>query len=547
MTILKAGEASRIGQVRPENQDNLVVAVEQQLFAVADGMGGHRGGEVASEVAAETLRAEFVDRTTEGLAKAVQASNEAVVTTAHGDSALKGMGTTMCAMALVEVDGEERLAVANVGDSRLYLLKATTDQLIQITEDHSLVETLYRQGQLTRAEAEAHPHRNILTRALGIDADVLVDVFELQPIPGDRYLICSDGLFNEVDEEHMAIVLGQHGDPRQAADELARLADESGGRDNITVVVVDVVPEAGQDSDPVDPGVDRVVKVDRANEQPIDFPPVSAGSGGNDANAPEREPAPPLPPSPPGEMPTAPQPMVLGPAGQPVPAEPDHAEPAPASASRQAGSASTMAPSSVGVDPSPGAPNRPAPPSSATTVRSQPRTRFTWRVALFIALFIAIFGAVFVAIYYYGTNGYYVGVQADEVTIFQGEPGGLLFIAPKTVESTQIRLAEVPPEFQQDVTLGFKVGSRQEAEKYVQRIRERQQEIRQSLGDRSEGGPTTSTTVSGSATTNLSPDTSVPAAPDSTSASLPGGIVGPARLRHGVGGAPLQRSPLAIR
>ncbi len=484
MSVLKGGEASRIGQVRPENQDNLVVAEDKQLFAVADGMGGHRGGEVASEVAAETLEATFTDFSTEGLAQAVQASNSAVVSTADGDSSLKGMGTTMCALALVEVDGEERLAVANVGDSRLYLLKTGTDQLEQITEDHSLVETLYRQGQLTRAEAEVHPHRNILTRALGIESDVLVDLFELQPLPGDRYLICSDGLFNEVTEEHMAIVLRQHGDPQTAAGELARLADESGGRDNITVVVVDVEPEPGEDADPPDPDVDRIVKVERADDTPLDLPGGARARPGNPSGPP-----PPAAPDAVGReagAPAAPQQTVPGSDGDsaPVQAQPTQGSTTPGldASDRPVGAAAGASGSGISIGPSAVAPGRPVRPA-ASVPGHQRGTRFTWRVALFVVALFALLGVVGAAVVYFGTAGYYVGLEGGEVKIFQGVPGGVAFIKPTVVDQTGIRFDDVPQQFRQDLTSGFKVKTKEDAERYVQSIRDTQRAIRQqSLG-----------------------------------------------------------------
>jgi protein phosphatase len=173
--------------------------------------------------------------------EAVRDANAAVIRQAHDDPDLRGMGTTLSALALVVDDGSDVRAVAHVGDSRLYLLRADGAELEQITLDHSLVATLEREGQITAAEAAVHPKRNIITRALGIEANVLVDSFELLPVAGDRYLICSDGLFNEVADDKIAAVLRRLADPHEAADELVRQANDGGGRDNISVVIVDVV------------------------------------------------------------------------------------------------------------------------------------------------------------------------------------------------------------------------------------------------------------------------------------------------------------------
>ncbi len=243
MTRFAWGSATDTGRVRQANEDS-VLAVDG-LFAVADGMGGHKAGEVASHLAIETLQDEFGAAGTDVLVTAVQQANRALVDRSADDPELTGMGTTLCAMALVDAEGRDAIAVVNVGDSRLYLM--SDGELTQVTEDHSLVATLERQGRLSRAEAAVHPQRNILTRALGIDANVMVDSWEILPVIGDRYLICSDGLFNEVDDNRLAATLRRLADPVEAAKELVRLANEAGGRDNITCVVVDVVDDSGRD------------------------------------------------------------------------------------------------------------------------------------------------------------------------------------------------------------------------------------------------------------------------------------------------------------
>ena len=245
MTRFAWGAASDTGRVRKANEDSYLVV--DGLFAVADGMGGHQAGDVASRLALESLQTEFTSAGTEVLVRAVESANHALVTRSMTDPQLAGMGTTLVAMALVKAAGRDAIGVVNVGDSRLYLM--SDGEMTQITEDHSLVATMERQGRLTAAEAAVHPQRNILTRALGIDGSVLVDSWEILPIIGDRYLICSDGLFNEVDESRIAATLRRLADPNEACRELIRLANEGGGRDNITCVIVDVVDDAGRDPD----------------------------------------------------------------------------------------------------------------------------------------------------------------------------------------------------------------------------------------------------------------------------------------------------------
>ena len=224
--------ASHTGQVRANNQDSAVA--EPGLFAVADGMGGHAAGEVASQVAIEALRASAPG---EGLVEAVRAANRAVIERAAHDPALRGMGTTVCALTLAD----DRVVIVNVGDSRAYLFR--DGELSQITEDHNLVAELERDGRISAEEAKVHPQRNIITRVLGNDDEVVVDEFPVDPYRGDRFLLCSDGLFNEVDDDAIAALLRTERDPQRAADELVRMANEGGGRDNVTVVVVDVLDD----------------------------------------------------------------------------------------------------------------------------------------------------------------------------------------------------------------------------------------------------------------------------------------------------------------
>lgn len=232
---------TRVGQVRAHNEDNCVVTTS--LVAVADGMGGHAAGEVASAIAVDALAAGTHDLTIESIVELVGDANSQILMAATDDPAKRGMGTTLCIAAVVQSHGRDMLALANVGDSRIYAL--TDGTLHQLSEDHSLVESLVREGRITPEEAATHPQRNVLTRALGVDRDVLVDVWLLDPRPGDRFLLCSDGLFNEVDHDRIEKVLEESGSPADAAETLAESADEAGGRDNITVVVADLIGAHG--------------------------------------------------------------------------------------------------------------------------------------------------------------------------------------------------------------------------------------------------------------------------------------------------------------
>jgi serine/threonine protein phosphatase PrpC len=242
VTRLRAAAASDPGLVRSSNQDMALVA--DGLVAVADGMGGHAGGEVAATTAVNVLERAFgADRSPAGLVAATLQANAAIYERSEAQQELRGMGTTLTAAALVQERGAARLAVVNVGDSRAYLLGDAG--LARITEDHSLVEEMVRHGELSEAEAQVHPHRHILTRALGIDAGVEVDLWALDPQPGSRLLLCSDGLTNEVSEEEIASILRSRADPEDAAKALVARALEHGGSDNVTVVVADVLGDEG--------------------------------------------------------------------------------------------------------------------------------------------------------------------------------------------------------------------------------------------------------------------------------------------------------------
>lgn len=241
MTALRAGGASDVGQIRAVNQDSMRVG--PRIFVVADGMGGHQGGEVASAMAIEAFDGgeQLATVTVNEIVSRVQEANESVFERSAEDPALSGMGTTLVAIALVVAEGEDRLAIVNVGDSRAYRL--TGGQLEQVSDDHSLVGDMVREGRITKDQAREHPQKNIVTRAVGIDRQIEVDDFQLLPRKGDRYLLCSDGLTDEVTDDDIAGVLRTVDDPDAAAQSLVDMANEHGGRDNITVLIVDVVDD----------------------------------------------------------------------------------------------------------------------------------------------------------------------------------------------------------------------------------------------------------------------------------------------------------------
>jgi protein phosphatase len=406
--------ASDAGQVRAGNEDS-ALAVDG-LFVVADGMGGHAAGEVASRVAVEALQASAGT----GIVEAVHLANQAVMDRAEADPSLRGMGTTLCAMALGP-DGQ--VEIVNVGDSRAYLFR--DGALVQITVDHNFVAQLEREGRITAEEARVHPQRNIITRVLGNDPDVEVDVFPIDAFRGDRFLLSSDGLFNEIADDAIADVLRNHRPPQEAADELVRRANASGGRDNITIVVVDVL-----DDD------------DKARA-------ASAALAGAAATT----------------------------AAEPVPAAP----------------ATEAAP-------------RPDRPGDAITIEPPPPRgrRVTWRAVVFVLVLLAIVVGAAGSVWWFGRNTFYVGLDHNEVTIFRGRPGGVLWLDPTVEQHTGLRIDDVPDARKRDVVLGKDADSVADARRYVANLK-RQAAEEQAASTTTTTSSTITTVPFGATTTTLAP------------------------------------------
>jgi PPM family protein phosphatase len=239
MIHLESGEATDTGRVRDHNEDGYLVDRDLRFAAVADGMGGHRGGEVASATALDALHASFSQHG--GLHDAVVAANDAVLDRAAADEGLRGMGTTLTVGVLGD-DGT--LLIGHVGDSRAYLLH--DGAIARVTTDHSLVEELVASGELTEEEAERDPRRSMITRAIGLDADLDVDLVPVALEPGDRVMICSDGLTTMIGEDVIVEVLEREPNPDAAAQLLVDAANAAGGVDNITVLVLDAREAPGE-------------------------------------------------------------------------------------------------------------------------------------------------------------------------------------------------------------------------------------------------------------------------------------------------------------
>jgi serine/threonine protein phosphatase PrpC len=245
---LKVGAATSVGRVRPINEDAFSADSDRGLFVVCDGMGGSAAGEVASRLAVDTIGERvwaspvphdntdhgFQPRTTH-LGRAVEAANRAILESAASDLAHSGMGTTVVGAWVAD----QLVSVAHVGDSRAYI--SNHEGFESVTRDHSLVEAQVQAGLIDREQSLRSEHQNILLRALGRDPDVVVELSEIAIAPGDRLLLCTDGLTRTVSDARLASALERfRGDPQGACDHLIAAANKNGGPDNITVVVVEV-------------------------------------------------------------------------------------------------------------------------------------------------------------------------------------------------------------------------------------------------------------------------------------------------------------------
>lgn len=257
LRIVDQAGRTDVGRQRSANEDSLVL--DPPLFAVADGMGGAKAGEVASAVAVEAVEAaeESREPVEAQLAGIVRNANRRIYDLAAADESRRGMGTTL---TLAKVHGDE-VSLAHVGDSRAYRLR--DGSLEQLTRDHSLVAELERSGQITAEAAEHHPQRSIITRALGPEPDVEVDTYTLSGRSGDLFMICSDGLTSMISDDEVASILRSAGSLEEAADELVRAANQSGGKDNITVILFRVDEDqgapAGPATEPHDVGDDATI------------------------------------------------------------------------------------------------------------------------------------------------------------------------------------------------------------------------------------------------------------------------------------------------
>lgn len=450
---LRLAAKSHVGLVRDGNEDSGYAG--RRLMVVADGMGGHVAGEVASSVAVTTLSAlddppgpesgvaageiPPIARAVAGgdpltsLREAVEAANEQLRLLVGGDPALRGMGTTLT--ALLHVDG--RLGVAHVGDSRCYLLR--DGALTQVTMDHTFVQTLVDEGRITAEDAETHPQRSLLTRALDGREDVEPDLSLREAKLGDRYLLCSDGLSGVVRDPTLQNTLLGHADPAEACDVLVDLALRAGGPDNITCIVADVV-DGGQT-----------------------VPPVSVGAA---SRTPEE-------------------------------AAPRRPEPPRRRAQPAAGRSTPT-------------PRRPArPPSTAN------KNRTVVRLAIAATVVLALLAAAAYGAYAFTQRQFYVGTADTNVAIYRGVDSSFLGIGLSSVERRdELTLTDMPEIDQREVRDTIPADDLAHAERIVANLKER---ARICDSDAEEEAPPTSapsTTATPSRTSTARPTPTLTPAPE---------------------------------
>lgn len=385
--------------------------MHEPLFVVADGMGGHVAGDIASSTAVDTIKEESSSANAQDmntLARLVLGANSRIWEKAQSDPTLRGMGTT-CTLLMLD---SSTAHIAHVGDSRAYLLRE--GELTQVTEDHTLVGRMVKEGRLSADEAEKHPQRSIVTRALGVDSEVEVDLMTVDLREGDRILICSDGLSSMIDSDTIASILREESDPQVAADRLVDAANEAGGEDNITVVIVDITSAES-------PGAGATAASKRADTA------ESPGSVPNPTTAPSSS-----------EM-------------------------------TYAGGGAIAAPPEVDQ-------SREERVDTTRDEDHDERPERTWPRKLVVALVVVVLLAVgaFFGVSYLLGNSWYVGVNDEGfVTVYEGIPEEIAGLnLSEEIEVSDIRLTELPDFLSANVADGIKKDSLEDARTQIANLEE---------------------------------------------------------------------------
>lgn len=453
MISLSWGVASDVGRIRKNNQDSYLA--DGTVFAVADGMGGHVGGEIASKLAIDTFSQAFSNKSSSlDVVDVAHDANSAILARASEEPKLSGMGTTLCLLSVSDESEDHQLNLVNVGDSRGYLFRDS--ELFQLTDDHTLISEMVKSGDITRDQAVVHRARHILTRALGVDSDIEVDHWKIEPKENDVFLLCSDGLTNELTDPEIAQILASPNSPDEMAKQLVDGALAAGGSDNVTCIVVRVDRTGGSSFASSDHS--RIVELPSQTKLRERLQSASHSVG---ADVADRE-------------------RFIS-ASQVSKSRDEKAREFRASererGSRERGRASIQAGSGVvRVNPlitsgnrSPGFTAIPTPlPKSATEKKF--RLGSIFRISIFVLLLIVVLAFGVGAIGIYANHSYFVGLDGSNVAIYQGRPGGLLWYNPTLVTKTQVNEGQVFPYHIPELKKGVIETSLSSAKAYVNNL-----------------------------------------------------------------------------
>lgn len=472
MISLSWGAATDVGRIRKNNQDSYIA--DGAVFAVADGMGGHVGGEVASKLAIDVFSEAFSSKPDSlDIISVVGKANSAILSRAQVEPKLQGMGTTLCLLSVGKSGNKFFLNLVNVGDSRGYLYR--NGDLIQLTDDHTLVSEMVKAGDLSVSEVSAHRARHILTRALGVDPEVEVDHWKIDPKPQDVYLLCSDGLTNELSDPEIQAILSKPTSPKEKAEELVTGALEAGGSDNVTCIVVQVDALEFASSSSEREETSRIVELPSQAKLRERLQSASRSVG---ADVGERER------------------YISAAQAQREKEEVAKGERIKQDSSRAVGPAIRVNPLISSGTRSATLTSIPVPlPKRAT------EKKFTvasvLRIGVFVAILIVVLAFGVSAVGIYANHSYFVGLDKSQVAIYKGRPGGLLWYDPKLVRKTQVAAGQVAPYHLPDLRKGVVEPSLQASLAYVNNLVTEATQITSAPTTTIAGVGTTTTIVAG--------------------------------------------------
>ncbi|TAN29561.1 MAG: Stp1/IreP family PP2C-type Ser/Thr phosphatase [Actinomycetota bacterium] len=448
MISLSWGVASDTGRIRKNNQDSYLAT--GTVFAVADGMGGHVGGEIASKIAIDVFKDAFSGSgENSDIVEVVRQANSAILSRASKEPKLAGMGTTLCLLSVTD-SGKDQLDLINIGDSRGYLFRA--GELYQLTDDHTLVSEMLKSGDISKDQAGSHRAKHILTRALGVDSQVEIDHWTIDPMQSDLYLLCSDGLTNEMADPEISQVLAKSDSAEAMAQELVDTALANGGSDNVTCIVVQVesvVPA------PLSSGAEKTRIVELPSQTKLRER-LQSATHSYGADMVERD-------------------RFIAVSQLQKEKKEDEAK-----ERRTRDNAGKVVGPAVRVNPvnavissstarSPELLAIPMPlPKRATERRFHLASLL--RSFVFLVILVVVLALGVSAIGIYANHSYYVGLDHSNVAIYKGRPGGLLWYNPSLVRDTQLTTQEVAPYHLPDLTKGIAEPSLSAANTYINNL-----------------------------------------------------------------------------